>query len=261
MKLAERIKAGDFTQLASMYNKYRPGYSEAVLRAFLGIINRPINEIDFVDVGAGTGIWTRLFAKQGCRTATAIEPNAEMRAQGASSNGDLEITWLEGSAEKTPLPNQCADFVSMASSFHWANFETATQEFHRLLKPQGHFAILWNPRHIEENSVLQEIENYITQLAPDIKRVSSGKSTFVNELADRLGHCQLFEDIVHIEGFHTVQLTHEEYIGVWNSVNDIRSQLGEQNFQKLMSFIKDRIKSLPVIDCTYQTRAWIVRKK
>lgn len=261
MEVAEQIKAGDFTQLASTYAKYRPGYCETVIKAILGIMNRPVHEIDFVDVGAGTGIWTRQFAKQGCRSVTAVEPNDGMRLEGSSSNNTLPINWIKGSAENTSLPNQCADFVTMASSFHWADFDLATQEFHRLLKPNGYFAIVWNPRYLEESPLLQEIENHIYTLKPDLKRKSSGKSQYVDDLAKKLERCSLFEDIIHIEGFHTAKLSKQEYLGVWRSVNDIRSQLGEIKFAEFMQFIEAKIQSHSTIECAYQTRAWIVRKK
>ncbi|OGT35025.1 MAG: hypothetical protein A3F11_07410 [Gammaproteobacteria bacterium RIFCSPHIGHO2_12_FULL_37_14] len=255
------MQAGDFTQLANKYSKYRPGYCETVIQAMLGILNKPINQIKFVDVGAGTGIWTRQFFKHGCQTAIAIEPNDAMRTMGIQANEQLNITWLPGSAEYTQLADHCADLVTMASSFHWADFHLATNEFYRILKPQGHFAILWNPRYFENNPLLQEIENHIIQLQPDMKRISSGKSKHVDQLANQLLSCPLFEDRIHIEGFHTVRLAIDEYIGVWESVNDVRSQLGESNFREFIRFVHDKIKGYTAIDCTYQTRAWIFRRK
>ncbi len=50
----------------------------------------------------------------------------------------------------------------MASSLHWANFDKACDEFHRILRPGGVFVALWNPRFIEANPLLVEIEAQIT---------------------------------------------------------------------------------------------------
>jgi SAM-dependent methyltransferase len=52
--------------------------------------------------------------------------------------------------------------VRMASSLHWANFDKACDEFHRILRPGGVFVALWNPRFIEANPLLVEIEAQIT---------------------------------------------------------------------------------------------------
>jgi ubiquinone/menaquinone biosynthesis C-methylase UbiE len=50
------------------------------------------------------------------------------------------------------LADGSVDLVSMASSFHWADFDTACDEFHRILRSGGVFVALWNPRLIEVNS-------------------------------------------------------------------------------------------------------------
>jgi ubiquinone/menaquinone biosynthesis C-methylase UbiE len=195
MATAERITAGDFTHLAQQYAKYRPGYSETVLRAILGVINPQQRDIHCVDVGAGTGIWTRLLAKQLNQSIIAIEPNDAMRAEGQVENGVLDIIWRKGAAEQTGLPNQSVDLVSMASSFHWADFDRATQEFHRILKPDGYFLILWNPRHLENNPLLLDIEQYIFKLNPAINRISSGKSKHIDEITKKLSLSPLFDDM------------------------------------------------------------------
>ena len=82
----------------------------------------------------------------------------------------------------------------MASSFHWANFDNATKEFHRVLVNDGVFCALWNPRYIFNNPILVDIENKITELNPDIKRVSSGKSDFVENLLNLESEEDLEED-------------------------------------------------------------------
>ena len=50
------IRHGDFTNLATDYAKYRPGYSESVLTAVLSLLERPPECTAAVDIGAGTGI-------------------------------------------------------------------------------------------------------------------------------------------------------------------------------------------------------------
>ena len=74
----QSLKHGDFTGLAENYTRYRPGYSESVLTALLALLGKPANTVDAVDVGAGTGIWTAMIAKRGCRSVTAIEPKMLM---------------------------------------------------------------------------------------------------------------------------------------------------------------------------------------
>jgi ubiquinone/menaquinone biosynthesis C-methylase UbiE len=130
--MTQKLKAGDFTGLAKDYSQHRPDYCPSVLRALLGLLGKPTAEVDFADVGAGTGIWTLMVYAAGVGSATAVEPNKDMRNNGISDSQHTSVRWLAGSAEATGLPSASADWLSMASSFHWANFDTATQEFHRV---------------------------------------------------------------------------------------------------------------------------------
>ena len=123
------------------------------------------------------------------------------------------------------------------------------------------FAALWNPRLIEVNPLLVDIENYLNILRPDIIRVSSGKSGITDVLTNKLWDCDLFDDIVYIEGRHIINMPIDRYIGAWKSVNDIRVQLGDDKFNEFILYIEDKTKDLNNIEATYLTRAWSARRK
>jgi len=252
--------AGDFTGLATDYSQHRPDYSPSVLNALLGLLGKLAAEADFADVGAGTGIWTRMVDKVGFRSVTAVEPNDDMRKSGVADSSRTNIRWLAGSAEKTGLETGSADWLSMASSFHWADFDVATQEFHRVLRPGGRFSALWNPRLIEINPMLVEIEAHLDNLRPNIKRVSSGRSGITETLTEKLWASPHFEDVVYLEGRHVIEMTPERYMGAWRSVNDLRVQLGEEKFDAFLTFVEERIAGLDIIEATYLTRAWSARR-
>lgn len=254
------VKPGDFTELAEDYARYRPAYSESVLSAIIGLMGKPLPESDAVDVGAGTGIWTRMLARRGFRSVIAVEPNAEMRRQGATDPDNGSLSWQEGCAERTGLADTSVDLLSMASSFHWANFDMATEEFHRVLRPGGLFVTLWNPRMIEANPLLVMIEEHLHGLAPDLKRVSSGRSGLTATLTDRLWATPNFDEVVYLEGRHVVNLPVDHYLGAWRSVNDVQSQLGPKRFTDFLTFIADLLKNERAVTTTYLTRAWVARR-
>jgi ubiquinone/menaquinone biosynthesis C-methylase UbiE len=254
------MKHGDFSELAKEYARYRAGYSEFALDAILGLIGKTNNEINFVDVGAGTGIWTRMVAKRGCKTI-AIEPNDEMRQFGQTGNDSLKINWLKGSAENTGLAENSCDLVTMASSFHWPNFDVAMKEFNRILRPNGLFVALWNTRLIELNPLLVEIEEHLKKLVPDMKRISSGRSEFCEHLTERLAESHYIKNVLYMEGRHVEYQTPEHYIGLWRSVNDVRVQAGAEKFEQFIQYITDRISHLEFVEAAYLTRIWIAQKK
>lgn len=251
------MKHGDFTMLAENYARYRPGYAPFVLEAFWAL--SPQAGL-CADVGAGTGIWSRQLAARGVRVI-AVEPNDAMREAGKHLNENLDIVWRKGSAEATGLPSSSCDMVCMASSFHWPDFDAAVTEFYRILKPGGIFMALWNTRHFESNPLLVEIEAFLHTLVPGLKRVSSGRSAFCGTLMERLRQRKEFADVLYLEGRHTEQQSPERYIGLWQSVNDVRVQAGEERFARFIEHLRGVTKDISFIEAEYQTRAWIAQRK
>jgi ubiquinone/menaquinone biosynthesis C-methylase UbiE len=259
--MTNTLKAGDFTGLAKDYSQHRPDYCPSVLKALLGLLSKPTAEVDFVDLGAGTGIWTRMVHDAGVKSVCAVEPNDDMRANGVADSQLKAIRWMAGNAEQTGLPDGSADWLSMASSFHWANFATATREFHRILRPGGRFTALWNPRLIEMNPLLVEIEAHLDTLRPNIKRLSSGRSGITETLTEQLWASPYFDDVVYLEGRHVIEMTPERYLGAWRSVNDLRVQLGSEKFDVFLTYVEQRTARLQVIKAIYLTRAWSAQRK
>ncbi|MBP0016031.1 MAG: class I SAM-dependent methyltransferase [Cyanobacteria bacterium SBLK] len=133
-----------FSNRVEDYVKYRPSYpSEAIDRLLDGL-----NEEGLIaaDIGAGTGISSRLLGDRGIRVL-AIEPNPSMRLAAASHPF---VEFRQGSAEKTELPNESMDLVTCFQSFHWFAPEPTLQEFWRILKPKGRLAVVWNDRDRED---------------------------------------------------------------------------------------------------------------
>jgi ubiquinone/menaquinone biosynthesis C-methylase UbiE len=250
---------GDFTSLAVDYARYRSGYSETLADALRRFLGRSSELLDAVDVGAGTGIWTRMMADRQCRVV-AVEPNDAMREQGRAV-AHPGIRWHEGKGEETGLASGCAEWVTMASSFHWTDPARSLPEFARLLRRGGHFTALWNPRDLENNAFHQEIESLISSIVPDLKRVSSGSKRFLQDLESKLVSTGHFEDVLYMEARHSVSMTPERYVGVWRSVNDIQAQAGPERFARILEAIEKKVSGLQEIVVPYLTRAWTVRKR
>lgn len=253
------MKLADFTKLASSYTRYRSGYSTEVRDWIVGRLGKEPSECRMADVGAGTGIWSRMLSETGPADLIAVEPNEAMRAEGMAVDGKAKIRWCAGSGEATGLEDHQLDLATMASSFHWVDFERGAAEFHRILAPGGYFCALWNPRRLKRSELLMEIESYLQELKPELNRNSSGASGRTEELMLRFEDHPLFDDLQYREGEHQVQQSIEQYLGAWRSVNDIQAQLGPEKFETFMTRVEDRVAHLEFVTTTFWTRAWMVR--
>lgn len=253
------ITHGDFSALAEDYSANREGYSTTALDALIGLCQIPRDEIAAVDVGAGTGIWTRQLAQAGLKSVTAIEPNQHMRAAGERDCAGFDVTFRAGSGEATGLASDSADLLTMASSFHWVDFDDGVREFTRVLRPGGWFGALWNPRMIEKSELLIEIEGYISDINPSLTRITSSRSGKIAELYERLSARPEFETVVYIEGRHTAVQSKQRYLGLWKSANDVRVQLGPDGFSEFMRRVEARIAGVEQIETEYLTTLWAAR--
>ncbi len=128
-----------FADRASDYAKARPSYPPEIVDAVLGGLAESSSRT-IADVGAGTGVFSRLLADRGA-SVIAIEPNAAMRAAAVAH---VNIEWRDGTGESTGLPDQSVDLITVAQAFHWMRPDDALREFHRALKPAGRLAHVWN---------------------------------------------------------------------------------------------------------------------
>jgi ubiquinone/menaquinone biosynthesis C-methylase UbiE len=138
---------GRFTGLAGLYARCRPDYPPAAVQYILSHCRLTPGRV-LVDVGSGTGISARLLAAHGLRVL-GIEPNADMRLQAEAEPWEGPApapTYCDGRAEATGLPDAQADAVLSAQAFHWFAAEPALREFHRILRPGGWVALMWNER-------------------------------------------------------------------------------------------------------------------
>ncbi len=157
-----------FSDRAAAYVQHRPSYPTSAIDHILippapstrpgpaerweggvGGVSSPATSIEsatrlltIADIGAGTGISSRLLADRGHRVL-AIEPNAAMRA--AAEPHEL-VTAIDATAEDTTLPDASIDVIVCAQAFHWFRPREAVAEFARILRPGGRLALMWNVR-------------------------------------------------------------------------------------------------------------------
>jgi SAM-dependent methyltransferase len=129
-----------YPRAAGVYERSRPSYPIAALAALADALPLQAGRT-VVDLGAGTGKFTRLLALTGAEVL-AVEPVREMRERLAELLPGVAVT--AGTAESTGLAEGCADAVVAAQSWHWFQADEAVAEVERLLRPGGALALVWN---------------------------------------------------------------------------------------------------------------------
>lgn len=130
-----------FSHRADAYAKYRPSYPAAAIAAILAGLGDSA-QLVAADIGAGTGIASRLLADQGVQV-WAVEPNQAMQ-QAATPHP--RVTFQTATGEETGLPDRSVDLVTCFQAFHWFDADRSLPEFHRILKLGGRLALVWNNR-------------------------------------------------------------------------------------------------------------------
>lgn len=139
------LEVNPFVGEGGAYDLVRPAYPDEAVAALLGAA--PVRggaaaqqPLRVADIGAGTGKMSELLARAGA-IVDAVEPSEAMRAQASFMPG---VTWHDGVAEDTGLPDGAFDIVVFAQSWHWVDSERAGVESARILAPGGALGIVWN---------------------------------------------------------------------------------------------------------------------
>jgi SAM-dependent methyltransferase len=136
-----RQRAASFGPAAEAYDRIRPSYPVPALAWALAPLGPGAWRI--ADIGAGTGIMTRLILAAG-HEAIAVEPDAQMRERLVHTTPGA--TAVDGSAESIPLPEGSLDGAVAAQAYHWFDRDRAPAELARVIRPAGVFAAVWNVR-------------------------------------------------------------------------------------------------------------------
>jgi ubiquinone/menaquinone biosynthesis C-methylase UbiE len=177
-----------WTGKASSYDRARPTPPPVLLDLLTQVIDL-LHPALVVDLGSGTGLSTAIWGERAERVI-GIEPNADMRKEALHKvEGHpyaAHIEYREGFAHQTGLPDECADIVTAAQSFHWMEPTATLAEIARILRPGGLFAAYdydWPPTITWElDRLAQEVTSRLVGLirerglAPTLKIWPKNKS-------------------------------------------------------------------------------------
>lgn len=155
-----------FTIRVHDYAKFRPDYPRAVVDVLRDEADWSPGAV-VADIGAGTGILSRLFIDAG-NAVFAVEPNDAMRSAVEPCE---RLCCVKGSAENTTLDAGSIDFIVAGQAFHWFDVDAARFEFQRILKPSGCVALIWNWRDPDGSDFQNDYETLLKSFSRDYEKV------------------------------------------------------------------------------------------
>ncbi|WP_350281404.1 class I SAM-dependent methyltransferase [Kribbella sp. HUAS MG21] len=146
------VRALSFGTVAEAYERFRPGYPAEVLDLVVAYAGRPIRTA--LEIGAGTGKATRLFAQAGIEV-TATDPDAAMLAE-LRKHVPAHVTTVQAAFEDLPLDTSY-DLVYSAAALHWTNPEGRWDRMAALVRPGGVFASFAAPTQLADPDLQQAV--------------------------------------------------------------------------------------------------------
>lgn len=134
----------DQTTVASRYDKARslsPGSACAALNLIDSVVGKTLPQL-IVDVGCGTGRFTKLLLERFDASIVGLDPSRSMLHRARESIPESSAQFVRAAAEHLPFPDGTVHlaFISMAYH-HFSDKAQAARELRRILNPEGRVCI------------------------------------------------------------------------------------------------------------------------
>ncbi|MGW2492860.1 class I SAM-dependent methyltransferase [Streptomyces sp. NPDC001606] len=145
-------RALSFGVVAEAYERFRPGYPVELFDMVMAYAGRPVRTA--LEIGAGTGKATRLFAQRGVMV-TATDPDGAMLAE-LRKHVPTSVRTVQAAFEDV-RPGERYGLVYAAAALHWTNPEGRWSRVAALLEPGGVFASCGGPVQLADPAVEEAV--------------------------------------------------------------------------------------------------------
>ena len=145
---------------------------DAVVDEVLGYAGRPLATA--LEIGAGTGKATRLFAARGI-AVTATDPDPAMLAE-LRRHVPADVTTVRASLEDLPT-SRTYDLVLAAASLHWTDPGRRWERIAALLAPGGVVACIAGPTSLADPALEAVVRAASSPEVPDDRAPSPARGT------------------------------------------------------------------------------------
>ncbi|WP_420965398.1 class I SAM-dependent methyltransferase [Bradyrhizobium sp. B120] len=188
-----------YSGVADLYQLSRPEYPTETANMIADRLDSQLSHKYWVDVGSGTGKFTRLLAQfVGHKFRLfGVEPNEDMIAE-ANKIENEKIAYLKSPAEALPFARNSAAVVSSAASAQLFDRPRYYKEVERVLAPGGVVATVYNYGRFAESNFLSEYQSLHEANVPGYRRgtLANQHGTFSEmHFADELAAQSAFKQV------------------------------------------------------------------
>lgn len=153
-------QAFDWGRASKDYAKFRDIYPEKFYEK-LAELSLGVKGQNVLDIGTGTGVIPRNMYAYGAHwTGADISENQITYAKQLSQEAGMDISYLVSAAEDINFLDESFDVITACQCFMYFDKDIILPKIHRMLKPEGHFAVLfmaWLPGESEIAKASEEL--------------------------------------------------------------------------------------------------------
>ncbi|MBD5157863.1 MAG: class I SAM-dependent methyltransferase [Butyrivibrio sp.] len=166
LKTIDNGNAFDWGKASGDYAKFRDIYPE-IFYEKLAEISVGTKGQSVLDIGTGTGVLPRNMYRYGAKwIGVDISANQIEYARKLSADAGMDIEYAVSSAEDIDFPAETFDAVTACQCFMYFDKNVLLPKIHRILKPDGHFCILFMAWLPYESPIAKQSEELVLKYNP-----------------------------------------------------------------------------------------------
>jgi SAM-dependent methyltransferase len=236
-------RALSFGLMAEAYERFRPGYPVELFDMVMAYAAQPVRTA--LEIGAGTGKATRLFAQRGV-TVTATEPDGAMLAE-LRKHVPANVRTMQAAFEDL-RPGQRYGLVYAAAALHWTNPQDRWLRMAALLESGGVFASFGGPVQLADPAVKEAVRVARSPFLASDEVPSPDGTPSDNDMqwpGTELQRSQWFADVQQSVIERRLTLSARDYIGHLSTISAylvLPALEQEQVFSRIMQVLPETVE-------------------
>lgn len=251
--------SSQFNTCAQEYHNFRPEYPDELFQFLVDRFQLTADKL-VIDVGCGTARATLPLAARGARLI-GLDPSLQMLKLGheTARATNVEIGFIQCSAEAIGISDGCAHLINCAQAFHWFDAPTALREFRRLLVAGGGVALYWNNRDEQTAPYLADFERLIVKYNPKHNLAYRDR-----DWGAAIAESGLFGNIEAHTFRHASEVSIDDLVGLARSFSYVRNVLSATelgDFERELRELLAAASSTGRLLLPYRVELWLATAK